>query len=158
MIYIGLGSNLGNRIQNIENAKYLLKSYGIDILKSSSYYETLSWPDTSNPKFINIIIESNTNIPADRLIKIFKLIEKKLGRRKGPRNSPRTCDIDLISYRDKIFLDKIKIPHKRMSKRNFVLLPLFEIAPDWIHPITKKSVKDLIFSLPIKDITTIKQI
>ena len=79
MIYIGLGSNLGNRIQNIENAKYLLKSHGIDILKSSSYYETLSWPDTSNPKFINIIIESNTNIPADRLIKIFKLIEKKLG-------------------------------------------------------------------------------
>ena len=158
MIYIGLGSNLGNRIQNIENAKYLLKSHGIDILKSSSYYETLSWPDTSNPKFINIIIESSTNFSADRLIKIFKLIEKKLGRRKGPRNSPRTCDIDLISYRDKIFLDKIVIPHKRMSKRNFVLIPLFEIAPDWTHPITKKSVKDLIFSLPIKDITTIKQI
>ena len=105
-----------------------------------------------------IIIETNTNIPVDRLIKIFKLIEKKLGRRNGPRNSPRTCDIDLISYRDKIILDKIIIPHKRMSKRNFVLIPLFEIAPDWIHPITKKSVKDLIFSLPIKDITTIKQI
>ena len=158
MIYIGLGSNLGNRIQNIENAKYLIKSNGIDILKSSSYYETLSWPDASNPKFINIIIEANTNIPADELIKIFKKIEKKLGRRKGLRNSPRTCDIDLISYGDKTLSDNVIIPHKRMSKRNFVLIPLFEIASDWIHPKTKKSVKELIFSLPIKDITTIKQI
>ena len=158
MVFIGIGSNLGNGIQNIENAKYNLKINGINILKFSKYYETLSWPDTTKPKFLNIVIQSNTRIPVDKLIKIFKIIEKKLGRKKNIRNSPRTCDIDLISYRNKVLSKNIIIPHERMSKRNFVLIPLNEIAPDWRHPKTNKSVKKLIFSLPIKDITTIKQI
>ena len=78
--------------------------------------------------------------------------------KKNIRNSPRTCDIDLISYRNKVLSKNIIIPHERMSKRNFVLIPLNEIAPDWRHPKTNKSVKKLIFSLPIKDNTTIKQI
>ena len=158
MVYIGIGSNLGNRINNIEKAKYLLKFNGIDILKTSSYYETLSWPDPSNPKFINIVIQSNTLENPKKLIKIFKSIEKKLGRLKSFKNSPRTCDIDIISYRNKITSRNLIIPHKRMSQRNFVLIPLFEINPNWIHPKTKKSIKKLIFSLPIKDITTIKHI
>ena len=158
MVYIGIGSNLGDRINNIENAKYLLKLNGIDILKSSSYYETLSWPDPNKPKFINIVIQSNTKISPKNLLKISHSIEKKLGRSKGPKNSPRTCDIDIISYGNKILTKKLTIPHKRMSKRNFVLIPLFEIDPNWIHPKTKKSIKKLIFSLPIKDITTIKHI
>ena len=78
MVFIGIGSNLGNRIQNIENAKYNLKINGINILKFSKYYETLSWPDPTKPKFLNIVIQSNTRIPVDKLIKLFKLIEKKL--------------------------------------------------------------------------------
>ena len=158
MVYIGIGSNLGNRINNIEKAKYLLKSNGIDILKSSSYYETLSWPNINNPKFINVVIQSNTIVVPKNLINIFKKIEKKLGRSRGFKNSPRTCDIDIISYRNKISSKNLIIPHKRMSKRNFVLFPLFEINPNWVHPKTKKSIKKLIFSLPIKDITTIKHI
>ena len=156
MVYIGIGSNLGNRISNIENAKYYLKINGIEILKVSSFYETLSWPDSSKPKFINIIIQSNTKFSPEKLMKIFKLIEKKLGRKKSLKNFPRTCDIDLISYRNKVKSNDIIIPHKRMTERNFVLIPLYEIAPNWIHPETNKSVKELIFSLPIKDITTIK--
>ena len=158
MVYIGIGSNLGNRIKNIENAKFLLTLNGIKILNSSSYYETLSWPDASEPKFINIVIKSSTTLPPKKLIEIFKDIEKKLGRTKSAKNSPRTCDIDIISYRNKISSVGIIIPHKRLSKRNFVLIPLFEIAPYWIHPKTNKSIKKLIFSLPIKDITTIKHI
>ena len=158
MVYIGIGSNLGNRINNIENAKFLLEINGINILKSSSYYETLSWPDPKKPKFINIVIQSNTIKSPKNLLQIFKKIEKKLGRSKGPENSPRTCDIDIISYRNKVTSDHIEIPHKRMSKRNFVLIPLFEIAPFWRHPKTYKSIKKLIFSLPIKDITSIKDI
>ena len=158
MIYIGIGSNLGNRIRNIENSKYFLNFYGIGIVRSSSYYETLSWPDPTKPKFINIVVQSNTKFSPKKLIKIFKIIENKLGRIKNFRNSPRTCDIDLISYGNKIISNNISIPHKRMMKRNFVLLPLFEVAPYWMHPKNKKSIKKLIFSLPIKDIRSIKQI
>jgi len=158
MIYIGIGSNLGNRIRNIENSKFLLKINGIDIIRSSSYYETFSWPDPSKPKFINIVIQSNTNFSPKKLLKIFKIIEHKLGRIRSTRNAPRTCDIDLISYRNRTLSNSISIPHKSMIKRNFVLFPLFEVAPYWMHPKSKKSIKKLIFSLPIKDITSIKQI
>ena len=158
MVYIGIGSNLGNRIKNIETAKFLLRINGINILKFSSFYETLSWPNPNNPKFINVVIQSNTTLPPDKLIKIFKDIEKKLGRFNSLLNAPRTCDIDIISYRNIVLSKDIVIPHKRMSKRNFVLIPLFEIAPYWVHPKTNKSIKKLIFSLPINDITTIKHI
>tara|TARA_A100000164_G_C21360189_1_gene519421 strand:- start:75 stop:551 length:477 start_codon:yes stop_codon:yes gene_type:complete len=158
MVYIGIGSNLGNRINNIEKAKFFLRFNGINILKSSSYYETPSWPNPSKPKFINVVIQSNSKISPKKLIEIFKKIEWKLGRVKSFKNSPRTCDIDIISYRNKVLSKDVIIPHNRMSKRNFVLLPLFEIAPNWIHPKTNKTIKRLIFSLPIKDITTIKHI
>ena len=156
MLYIGIGSNLGNRIRNIEKAKYFLKLNGINILKSSSYYETLSWPDQNKPKFLNIVIQSNTKILPKKFLKISKSIEGMLGRKKALKNSPRTCDIDIISYGRQIFSDEITIPHKRMSNRNFVLIPLLEIAPNYVHPKTNESIKKLIFSLPNKDITSIK--
>ncbi len=158
MVYIGIGSNLGNRLANIEKAKYFLKLSGIKILKSSSYYETESWPDPRKPKYLNIVIQSNTRIKPENFIKISQSIEKKLGRKKKLKNSPRTCDIDIISYRNDIIKGKITIPHEKMSDRNFVLIPLFEISPNFVHPKTKKSIKELIFSLPIKDITSIKQV
>ena len=158
MVYIGIGSNLGNRIANIEKAKYLLSLNGINIINSSSYYETLSWPDPNKPKFINIVIQTNTKFSPEKFLNIFKFIEKKLGRKKNTRNSPRTCDIDIISYYKKIFKGNITIPHKRMHKRNFVLIPLFELDKNWIHPKSKNNIKNLIFSLPINEITSIKQI
>ena len=162
MILLGIGSNLsskyGDRFTNIDLAISFLEAYKINVIKKSSYYETPSYPDNKNPKFINVVIQSNSKIPPKKLIEIFKKIEWKLGRVKSFKNSPRTCDIDIISYRNKVLSKEVTIPHKRMSKRNFVLLPLFEIAPNWIHPKTNKTIKRLIFSLPIKDITTIKHI
>ena len=158
MIYIGIGSNLGNRIENITKAKYFLDLNGINITKSSSYYETLSWPDPNKPKFINIVIQSNTKASPEKLLKIFKSIEKKLGRKKKSKNSPRTCDIDIISYNQKILTGNITIPHKRMHRRNFVLIPLFEINRDWTHPSLHKHIKTLILSLSNRDISSIKQI
>ena len=157
-IYIGIGSNLGNRNRNIEKAKLLLIEKGVKILKSSAYYETLSWPDTKKPKFINIVLQSNTIIPPKRLIKLFKTIEKELGRKPDKKNSPRECDIDIISYSNMVLNDEITIPHKRMHKRNFVLFPLYELDKNWVHPKFKIHIKKLIFSLPIKDIRSIKQI
>ena len=158
LIYIGIGSNLGNKIKNIEKTKFLIKLNGIDIIQTSSYYETLSWPDPTRPKFLNIVISINVNLSPIKLLKIFKKIEAQLGRKKGKKNSPRQCDIDIIAYRDKIFKGNILIPHERMHKRNFVLIPFYELNKNWIHPKFKINIKKLIFSLPIKDIRSIKQI
>ena len=158
MVYIGLGSNIGNKINNIDKAKYLLTLNGVNIIRSSGYYETLSWPDPTKPKFINTVVQTNTRLSPNKFLLIFKSIEKKLGRKNDLKNSPRTCDIDLISYDQKILSGTINIPHKNMHKRNFVLIPLYELDKNWSHPKSNKSIEKLIFSLSIKDITSIKQI
>ena len=158
MVYIGIGSNLGNRIINIEKAKYFLIRNKINIIKSSSYYETLSWPDPKKPKFVNIVVQSDTNYSPKKLLEIFKFIEKKLGRNNGLKNAPRKCDIDIIAYRDKTLKGEISIPHKRMHQRNFVLIPLYELNKKWFHSKLKTNIKNLIYSLPIKDIRSIKKI
>ena len=157
-IYIGIGSNLGDKLSNIEKAKFYLILNGIDIIESSSYYETLSWPDPTKPKFLNIVISISVNLSAKKLLEIFKKIEIQLGRKKNKKNSPRECDIDIIDYRNIVSKNSITLPHKKMHKRNFVLFPLFEINKNWLHPKLKISIKKLILSLPIKDIRSIKQI
>ena len=158
MVYIGIGSNLGNKIKNIEKAKHYLISNRINIIKSSSYYETLSWPDIKKPKFFNIVIQSDTKFSPKKLLYIFKSIEKKLGRKKKFKNAPRECDIDIIAYRNKVINGPISIPHKRMHQRNFVLIPLYELKKNWFHTKIKTNIKNLIISLPIKDITSINKI
>tara|TARA_B100001063_G_C16706606_1_gene525608 strand:+ start:170 stop:682 length:513 start_codon:yes stop_codon:yes gene_type:complete len=157
-IYLGIGSNLGHKKDNIEKAKFELIKSKIKIIQSSSYYESLSWPNPKHPKFINIILKISTNLKPLRLLKKCKEIERKLGRKKSSKNSPRICDIDIIDYNKMLMSDKIILPHPRLHKRNFVLLPLFEINKSWIHPITKHDIKRLILSIPNKDITSIKQI
>ena len=120
-----------------------------------------SWPDPSMPSYINIIIKIKTSLVPLELLKTCNLIELKLGRVRGKKNKPRTCDIDIIDY-DKRVLNKknsqLILPHPRMSKRNFVLLPLFEVDKSWKHPKSKINIVNLIDSLPIKDLRSIKQI
>ena len=158
MIYLGIGSNLGNRKKNIEKAKFNLINNNIKILRSSSYYESLSWPNPKKPKFLNVVLSVYTNLKPSKLVKICKKIEKDLGRKKTQKNSPRICDIDILDYRNKRIFSELILPHPRMHKRNFVLLPLFEINKDWRHPINKLSIIKLIHSLPNSDIRSIKQI
>ncbi len=157
-IYLGIGSNLGNRYLNIEKAKIYLSKNNIEILKSSSFYESLSWPNADNPKFYNIVVKVKTNIDETKLLNLCKNIERFMGRKKTSRNSPRICDIDILDYDKKTKKTDPKLPHPRMHKRNFVLIPLFEIDKDWRHPITKQHIKTLIFSLSDRDIRSIKQI
>ena len=157
-IFLGIGSNIGNRINHIERAKSLLLENNINLISISSYYETPSWPDPKNPKFINIILKVRCTLDAKKLLSLCKNIELKLGRKKSPKNSPRECDIDIIDFNGSVQKDKIYLPHKMMHKRNFVLFPLFEIEKNWVHPILKKDIKDLILSLSNKEIRTIKQI
>ena len=157
-VYLGIGSNLGNKIVNIEKAKFKLIENNINILQSSSYYESLSWPNSKNPKFFNIVLEVNTNLTPLELLKKCKEIEVYLGRKKTNKNFPRTCDIDIIDYSNKNRINKIILPHPRMHKRNFVLIPLFELNKDWKHPTLKCSIKKLILLLSNSDIRSIKKI
>jgi len=156
--YLGIGSNLGNKFLNIEKSKSYLIQNNIEIIGSSSYYETPSWPNSKFPKFINIVIKIKTKLNYLDLFRICKNIEIRMGRKKSPKNSPRICDLDIIDFDKKIINKEIQIPHKLMHIRNFVLFPLFEINKNWKHPVLKKNIKKLIFSLPIKDIRSIKQI
>ena len=157
-IYLGIGSNLGNRKINIEKAKFNLKKNDIKIIRSSNYFESLSWPDEKNPKYLNIILEIVTNFSPTNLLKVCKEIEIILGRKKRAKNSPRECDIDIIDYKSKIINHQIILPHPNMHTRNFVLFPLFELNKDWRHPITKLHIKRLISLLSDRDIRSIKQI
>ena len=156
MIILGIGSNLpssfGDRFENINLAILYLEKYNIQIINKSSFYETYSYPNKNNPKFINVVISVKTNlIPLD-LMSVLIFIEEKLERKRNKKNDPRTCDIDIIDFNKKIeiynFNNSIfKVPHESLSSRNFVLYPLMEILPDWVHPVSKLTVKELINNL-----------
>ena len=157
-VFLAIGSNLGDRLRNIELAKIMLSDNRIKILKSSSFYETLSWPNIKNPKFLNVVLEIETNLRPLSLLDLCKKIEKSLGRKKSKKNSPRVCDIDILDYAKRNENNGINLPHPRLHQRNFVLIPLFEISKKWTHPKSKDHIKTLILKLSKKDITSIKQI
>ena len=157
-IYLGIGSNLGNKRKYIEQAKLRLLQNNIKIKKTSSFYESLSWPNPDNPKFLNIVLEVVTDLSPIKLLNVCKKIEVSLGRKKRSKNAPRECDIDLLDYNGKKIDKNIILPHPRMHIRNFVLLPLYELNKAWIHPDLKLPIKKLILSLGNKDIRSIKQI
>ena len=157
-VFLAIGSNLGDRFRNIELAKIMLSDNRIKILKSSSFYETLSWPNIKNPKFLNVVLEIETNLRPLSLLDLCKNIEKSLGRKKSKKNSPRVCDIDILDYDKRNENNGINLPHPRLHQRNFVLIPLFEISKKWTHPKSKDHIKTLISKLSKKDITSIKQI
>ena len=157
-IYLGIGSNLGDKKKNIENTKLILIKNNINMLETSSFYESLSWPDPKKPKFLNIVVKIQTNLSPLELIRKCNKIEVKLGRKKRLKNSPRKCDIDIIDYKSKKIDGELILPHPRMHERNFVLFPLFEINKDWKHPILKLNIKQLISTLSNSDIRTINKI
>ena len=161
-VFLSLGSNLGNKKKNLQIAKlYLSESKKIFIIRSSSYYSTPSWPNKNHPFFLNIALEIWTIYNPVELFHFIKNIERLLGRKKAPKNSPRLCDIDILDYNQKIFdikinNEKLIIPHPRMHKRNFVLLPLFEISRQWKHPKLKVNIIELINSLTFDNLRSIK--
>ena len=155
-VYLGIGSNLGNRMNNINKACYLLHTF-CSIDKISNFYETNSWPNEKHPKYLNIVIKCYTKLNVLSLLKIIKAIEKKLGRKKTLKNFPRSCDIDIIDFKGiKLDKDNIQIPHPRLSYRNFVLVPLYEIEKTWKHPKNNISIDNLIKNLNFKSLRGIK--
>ena len=167
MSLLGLGSNLsssfGDRFENLNLAASYLEAYKIKIIKRSSFYETPSYPNIKSPKFINIVIEVSTYLPPEDLASVLIFVEEKLERKRMKKNEPRTCDIDIIDYNGKVmdFTYKsliFRVPHEKLIYRNFVLFPLQEIAPKWIHPKTKDSIDTLINKLPNVDKKSILKI
>ena len=165
MILINIGSNLdsikGNRFFNLKKTLELFRLENIKIIKISSIYETPSYPNKENPKFLNIGLEIECLYSPENLIIRFNKIEKILQRNRNFKNQPRTCDIDLIDYKGKILNSKkLIVPHPRAHLRNFVLYPIKEISPSWIHPLLNKKIDFLIKKLSFKlrnEITRIKE-
>lgn len=145
-VFLSIGSNLGDRLGYINKAIDELVKTGEIILKNvSSIYETEPIGVTEQPKFLNIVVEIETKIEPDKLLDLCKNIEVFLGRKKRDKWREREIDIDIIFFGDLIINEELLvIPHKELYNRKFVLLPLFEIAEDFICPLTKKSVKDLL--------------
>ena len=167
MIFLGLGSNLpskyGDKFTNINLAISSLDAYGIKVIKRSSFYKTPSYPNRENPKFINVVILVETNLPPIDLMSVLTFIEEKLERKRVKKNDPRTCDIDIIDYNSQILNLKYNnldftVPHKELTSRNFVLFPLREISPMWKHPKTKETINNLIQKLNDEDKNSILKI
>ena len=155
MIHINIGSNLdskyGTKFKNISIAINLLIDSKLKIKKISNFYDTPSYPDKNLPRFANIGVLAEYDFDQTKLIQDISLIEKKIGRIKSKKNDPRVCDVDIIDFNGLVKVNKfLKLPHPRSHIRNFVLYPIKEIDPKWIHPIFKKNVDVLINELSQK--------
>ena len=144
-IYLGLGSNLGDRAENLRRAREILTASGIPILRQSSLYETEPQDLAHQPWFLNQVVEAETGLfPMSLLSRVLK-IEKDLGRRRVIAKGPRILDIDILLYhRFVIDCAKLVVPHPRMHERRFVLAPMVELAPDLRHPVTRKTMRELL--------------
>lgn len=147
IVYLGLGSNLGDRKANLQQALELLPT-GIKVTRISPVYDTAPVGNVNQSRFLNLAIRAETAFPPDQLLKIVKTIEEKMGRTAGPRNSPRPIDIDILFY-DKLVMETptLVIPHPRLTERAFVLAPLADIAPRLRHPGNGKTVMQMLKEL-----------
>lgn len=147
IVYLSLGSNLGDRVGFIQQATSLLSANeNINIVATSSFYETEPWDMESENWFVNAVIQISTSLSPEELLVECKQIEKLLGREIKNSNGymDRTLDIDIIFYDRLVFnSDKLTIPHKHFHKRAFMLVPMLEIAEDFVHPFFGKTVASL---------------
>lgn len=145
-VFLGLGSNLGNRAEYIESAINEIGSLkNTKLIKKASLYETEPWGFKEQPDFINSAVEVETSLSAEELFIEVKEIEQKLKRQNIGRWQEREIDIDILFYGDEIIrTEKINIPHKEIENRKFVLVPMNELAPDFIHPVFDETINGLL--------------
>lgn len=150
-VFLGLGSNLGDRDAHLAAAVRELTTVGV-VKRISSVYDTAPMHVTNQPRFHNLACELETSVSPIELLHVLKDIERRLGREKGPRFGPRVIDIDLLFY-DQLVLRtaELTVPHPRIAERTFVLAPLAEIAPSLTHPILGVTIEELLQRLPTCD-------
>lgn len=147
--FIAMGANLKSDLnltlkENLEIALNMFQGYDLNILKVSNWYKTQPIPISNQPWFINAVIKISTKKSPKELLETLQTIEKLFGRKRNILNGPRTLDLDIIDYNGLIENNDPILPHPRMHIRKFVLIPMQDIEPNWVHPITKKNINFLI--------------
>ncbi len=145
--YLCLGSNIGDKVGYIQQAINLLVMSGnVSIVRSSAFYETEPWGNKEQDWFVNAAVEIKTKLTPQELLALCMETEKQLGRVREPNKkwTSRCIDIDILLYGDEIVNDEnLKIPHRHMHERAFVLIPMLELVPDYVHPVFDKTLMDL---------------
>ena len=145
-VYLGLGSNMGDRDENLDRALNYL-SQRVRMGKVSSVYDTDPVGNADQPRFLNMVCQAFTRLAPEALLALAKGIESKMGRT-GKSGSPRPIDIDILLYGDEIVeTPELVVPHPKMAKRAFVLVPFAEIAPKLVDPVSKQTIKELLKSI-----------
>lgn len=147
IVYIALGSNLGNRLSNLKNAISNFTPQ-MDVKKKSPVYETPPWGYADQSAFLNQVVMVETYLEPEDLLGHLKRLETVLGREPSFQNGPRLIDLDILFY-DDIIVDSppLVIPHPRLHQRAFVLVPLNDIAPDLVHPLFAKSISEMLLDI-----------
>jgi 2-amino-4-hydroxy-6-hydroxymethyldihydropteridine diphosphokinase len=156
-VYILLGSNMGNsKAQLLLAAEKIEEKIG-EIIKASSLYSTEAWGKKEQPNFINQVLIVKTSLEASNLIKIVLAIEEGMGRKRTTKNAPRIIDIDILFFNNEIInTQNLVVPHPEIHNRRFVLVPLVELSPFYMHPSIKKSMSELL--LTTKDNLNVQKI
>jgi 2-amino-4-hydroxy-6-hydroxymethyldihydropteridine diphosphokinase len=153
LVYIALGTNLGNRLDNLNNAMTHMEAGGVVIGKKSYVYETDPWGYADQPAFLNMAVEAQTSLEPEALLNFMKDIEREMGGENTFRNAPRLIGLDILFY-DDLALDSppLVIPHPRLHDRSFVLVPLADLAPNHLHPLLGETVLHLLMQNELKGI------
>ena len=147
LIYLSLGSNLGDRAANLDRAEKGLAEIGVTVLRRSSIYETEPVDFLAQPWFLNCVVEAETSLRPRQLLEDLQAIERKFGSRKLVPRGPRLIDLDILFYDAEVIHESgMEIPHPRLAERRFVLVPLAEVAPELLHPVLRKTAAELLAS------------
>jgi 2-amino-4-hydroxy-6-hydroxymethyldihydropteridine diphosphokinase len=145
LIYLSLGSNLGDRAANLERAIEALSEIGVRVLRRSSIYETEPVDFLAQPWFLNCVVEAKTSLAPRQLLDELQAIERNLGSKKLVPRGPRVIDLDILFYgTDVIHAEGMEIPHPRLAERRFVLVPLAELVPELRHPVLRETAAELL--------------
>jgi 2-amino-4-hydroxy-6-hydroxymethyldihydropteridine diphosphokinase len=156
-VYLGLGSNIGDREANLREAVQQIEAAGIRVVRRSSFYETDPRDFLDQPSFLNAAIEVQTDLFPLQLLARLRIIEAAMGRRRITPKGPRKIDLDILFYgRSVIRTVELETPHPRIAERAFVLEPLAEIAPDFRHPVSGKTAREMLASLEPQGVQRLK--